>query len=246
MAPVHGTNTDLYYNGYEVTSYFKEAGTELERDLADVSAFSMTSKAYIPGLRFGTQTSGGWYDPTNATPVFGSEIVLYTIFNSAAGVGIHSFFPVGDALGNPVYVAVGPANTYGIAAEMTEATPIEMAIESSTLERMLSHRALAAATATGNGTAIDNTASSAYGGAAALHVTDVSGTATPTLTVKIQHSVDNSVWVDLITFTNVTAANQAERIAVTGTVNRYTRETRTISGTNPSFTYHVAFGRRHS
>jgi hypothetical protein len=48
---------------------------------------------------------------------------------------------------------------------------------------------------------------------------------------KIQHSADNSAWTDLITFTNVTNAPVAERLTVTGTINRYTRHVGTVTGT---------------
>jgi len=61
--------------------------------------------------------------------------------------------------------------------------------------------------------------------------------------VRIQHSVDGSAWVDLVPFTAVTVANRAQRLAVTGTVNRHVRSQWTITGTTPSFTFHAAFGR---
>jgi hypothetical protein len=47
---------------------------------------------------------------------------------------------------------------------------------------------------------------------------------------KIQHSTDDSIWSDLITFTNVTATPAKERLTVAGTINRYTRFIRTVSG----------------
>jgi hypothetical protein len=63
------------------------------------------------------------------------------------------------------------------------------------------------------------------------------------LDVKIQHSTDNVTFADLITFTQATDVT-SQRISVTGTVNRYTRETRTIGGSStPTFTYAVAFAR---
>ena len=99
-----------------------------------------------------------------------------------------------------------------------------------------------AETATGNSTSVDNGASSTNGGVASLHVTAVTGT-TPSLTVKVQHSSDNSTFVDLITFTAANAAG-SQRRTVSGTVNRYVRETHTLSGTSPNFTYAAAFARR--
>jgi hypothetical protein len=63
------------------------------------------------------------------------------------------------------------------------------------------------------------------------------------MTAKIQHSADNSSWADLGTFTAVTAANAYQRISGTGTVNRYLRAQYTITGTSPSFTFHLSAAR---
>jgi hypothetical protein len=100
---------------------------------------------------------------------------------------------------------------------------------------------LAAITATGNGTSVDNAAGTTNGGIAHLHVTDVSGT-TPTLAVVIQHSTNNSTWSTLASFTTATAAT-SERITFTGTVNRYVRASYTAGGTTPSFTSQVSLAR---
>lgn len=61
---------------------------------------------------------------------------------------------------------------------------------------------------------------------------------------KVQHSVDNSVWADLVTFTNVTAGPVAERIVVAAgtTVNRYTRHIGTVTGAG-SITPFAGFSR---
>jgi hypothetical protein len=99
----------------------------------------------------------------------------------------------------------------------------------------------AARTATGNGTSHDNGAATTNGAVAHQHVFAKSGT-TPTLDQKIQHSSDNSTFVDLIAFSQKTAAG-SERVAVTGAINRYTREAHTITGTTPSFTGAVSLAR---
>jgi hypothetical protein len=58
---------------------------------------------------------------------------------------------------------------------------------------------------------------------------------TPTITWKVQHSVDNSVWIDLMTFTLANDAT-SERETVSGTVNRYLRAIRTVGGSGgPTF-----------
>lgn len=101
-------------------------------------------------------------------------------------------------------------------------------------------KALAAITASADGTAVDNSASSASGGAGHLQVTAFSGFTN--IVVKVQHSADNSVWADLITFTTVTSAPASQRSTVSGTVNRYLRYSVTVTGTG-SATFLVGFAR---
>jgi len=100
-------------------------------------------------------------------------------------------------------------------------------------------------TSTGTGTAVQYVAASAsqfvY---ATLHVLSVSGTASPTITVKVQSSVDNTFAspTDRITFTAATAVGaQISRLAGAVTDTWY-RVSYTISGTNPSFLFLAAVG----
>ncbi len=96
-------------------------------------------------------------------------------------------------------------------------------------------------TAATNNASVDNTASSANGAQGYLEVTNVVGTS---LTVTIQHSTDNSSWSTLMAFTAVTAASVGQqRLAVTGTVNRYVRCIST--GTFNPGTYSVMFNRNN-
>jgi hypothetical protein len=102
--------------------------------------------------------------------------------------------------------------------------------------------ALTAQTASGNSSSLDNSASSASGGSGYIQATAKSGTS-PTMAVKIQHSADDSTFVDLVTFVTATDVT-AERVTVAGTVNRYLRVNRTVGGSaTPSVTYMVAFAR---
>lgn len=65
-------------------------------------------------------------------------------------------------------------------------------------------------------------------------VTAASGT-TPSLTVLIEHSPDNSTWSTHTTFTAATAANSEHKV-LSG-LDRYVRARWTVSGTTPSFTW---------
>lgn len=61
--------------------------------------------------------------------------------------------------------------------------------------------------------------STVNGGAGYQQVVDFSGFTG--YVGKLRHSADESTYADLVTFTNVTTAHKAERVAAAGTVNRY-------------------------
>jgi hypothetical protein len=84
--------------------------------------------------------------------------------------------------------------------------------------------------ATGEGTSLDNTASSANGGAAYLQVPDVTLGGYTSITFVVRHSADNTTFADKGTFTDVTVDFKAERIALAGTINRYVRSKFTFNG----------------
>jgi hypothetical protein len=102
----------------------------------------------------------------------------------------------------------------------------------------------AAISSTGNGTSVDNTASSTNGGVGFLSVP--TNTRNGNITVKVQESADNSSFADLVTFTVVTSTQKtSERVEVTGTVARYLRVSYTVAGSTGSATPVVAFARRN-
>jgi hypothetical protein len=68
-------------------------------------------------------------------------------------------------------------------------------------------------------------------------VTAVGGT-TPSITVIIEHSPDNTTWSTHTTFTAATGAN-TERKVLSG-LDRYVRARWTVSGTTPSITWGLA------
>lgn len=71
-----------------------------------------------------------------------------------------------------------------------------------------------------NATSEDNGASTASGLAGVLEVKSIAG---GTITLTIEDSTNNSSFSTLKAFTNVSSAPTAERVTVSGTVNRYLR-----------------------
>lgn len=233
----HGKNVKVFANGYDLSSYFSSVTASGTADTAEVTTFGLNSKAYIPGNKDATVSAEGFYaggagdvDERLAAQI--GEVAVWTTIMGA------------DALGARGYGIQTVDTAYEVGAEIGGAVAVSAEGQSIVgLEPVVVLNPLSAKTATGTGTQVDGTASTLGGASAYLHVTAKAGTDTPTLTVKVQHSADASTWADLITFSAVTAANGYQRLSATGTVNRYLRAAWTISGTNPSFTFHLSAAR---
>lgn len=92
-------------------------------------------------------------------------------------------------------------------------------------------------TATGNGTSFD-IGSTINALTVEVIVSAKSGTS-PTLDLKIQGSLDNSTWVDVVYFQQITAVGTYRRKL--HAPYRYFREVQTLGGTSPSFTTKAYF-----
>lgn len=239
MAFKHGANARVYVNGYDLSAYLRQIGVTGKADAADVTTFGAAAKSYLAGLRDATLTAEGVFD--------GAVGAVDAVLEAALGANrsLWSIWPQGEAaVGDIGYGLDAIATSYEVSSPAVDVTSIAAEAQSKVgPERLLSLHPMAARTASADGTSLDHGAATTNGGVGYLQVTAASGT-TPTLAVKIQHSPDAVTWTDLITFTQVTAANQSERKTVTGTINRYLRASWTIGGTSPSFTFSVAFGRR--
>ena len=240
MAFVHGKNGRLLLDSLALSGYLKGWEHSTEREMADVTIEGDGGHKFIPGLDNGSLSLDGVFDNTAAAG--GQDEVLDTA-RGASAASVITAAPEGFAVGKRVIPISARESNYAASSPVGDAVTFAASwMSEGQVDPGVALHDLTAETATGNGTSVDNATSSANGGVANLHVTAVSGT-TPSATIKVQHSTDNSVWADLITFTAATAKT-AERKEVTGTVNRYVRATWTISGTTPSFTFAVAFARR--
>ena len=89
-------------------------------------------------------------------------------------------------------------------------------------------------------TPVDNGSSSSAGGVGFIQCTAASGFSA--FVGKIRHSSDDVTYSDLLSFTDNVTAPFAERVTVSGTVNRYVSFTGIITGTG-STTVFAAFAR---
>jgi hypothetical protein len=240
VAFVHGKSGRLLLDDLALSGYLKGWEHSTEREMADVTVEGDGGHKNLPGLDNGSLSLDGVFDNTYAAD--GQDEVLDTA-RGAATASVITAAPEGFAVGKRVIPISARESNYAVSSPVGDAVTFAASWQSEgQVDVGVALHDLTAETVTGNGASVDNAASSANGGVANLHVTAVSGT-TPNMVVKVQHSTDDSVWADLITFTAATTKT-AERLTVTGTVDRYTRGTRTITGTTPSFTFAVAFARR--
>jgi phosphate-selective porin len=246
MAFNHGSAAKILLDGFNASNVLNEVSEEGEQDNAEVTVLGDSAKSYIPGLRDATVKMSGFYDHDVVTD---ANAFSYKI-NSLLRQETHAtYLPAGDTLGGPAYLLKGILSSDEISASVDDAAEVDIEFQNCTgMESGKTLHPLAARTATGSATGIDNSAPSTNGLSAVLHVTAVSGTATPTVTVKIQHSSDSTngvdgAWVDLATFAAATAKG-SQYVSVTGTVNDYVRAQWTITGTTPSLSFHVAARRK--
>lgn len=238
MAFIHGKSTGVLFNGSNLSSYFNEASVSQDVETAEVTAFGNNAKAYITGLKDGTMSLSGMFD--------GDQNAVDSVLAGAVGAEAAkpvTITPDGTTFGKVSLSGDSRETSYEISSPVGDVVSASMEVQvTGGVDRGVLLSALNAVTVTGTGTSVDNAASTSNGGVAYLHVTANAHSAGSTF--KVQHSADNTTFVDLVTFTTVaTNTTGGERIAVSGTVNRYVRASHTLAGTG-SVTYSIAFSRK--
>jgi len=245
---IHGKNTAVYIDEFDLSSYFNDVNVTLDNDTAETTAFGDTNKSFILGTRGGTLSmSGMWAADTDGSDeelqaLLGNATTpILTIRQGAAAIGSRAIIAQANetnyAISNPV------ADVSTISADF-ECTPNQVSNLTFALAGgvQLTAGASIAHGSLGDLSSVDNAASSANGGAGTLHVP--TNTVNGNTTIKIQHSANNSSWADLISFTVVGSTVKTSEIkAVSGTVNRYLRATASTAGSSGSITFMVAFAR---
>ncbi len=234
MAFSHGKNVRVYYNEFDMSSFFNNVDLGIDVDIPETTTYGVDDRTYIGGLRSGSMSLSGFFD--------GSADAVDEEFATQLGTAaeVITVAPNLATVGNPVYIGSSFLTNYSISAPVDGVITVSSDIQcTSGLHDGASLHNLGAETATDTETSFDSSATTTTGGGVGhLHVTAVTGT----ILVKIQDSPDNSAWADLISFT-VTGSGTptSERIAVTGNVDRYVHVTWTIA-TGPA-TFMVGFAR---
>jgi hypothetical protein len=235
----HGKKTAVLLNGTNMSPFLNEATTTTEIETAETTTFGTQDKTYIMGLSDGTISTSGLFDSTAGA----SNDVLTGLINQEDNT--FTVMPEGVAAGNPAVIANGQMTSYEVSSPVGDVISISAEVQAD--GGLLHGVALTGLVNTGSASAtttgINNGSSTANGALFNLHVTANSRDGAATL--KVQHSSDNVSYVDLVTFTTVSASVTAgESITSTGTVNQYLRTLSTLAGSSGSVTYNISAARR--
>ena len=236
MAFIHGKDTKVFMDSTDLSSFLSSADPSRTVDVGETTTFGNSNKTFVSGEKDATVSFAGFFDAT-------ADNVIQGLIGANDKVALIGFDGV-DATDDCMF-GKGVTTNYGISSPVGDVVAVTFDLQAS---GFFSGSVLenATVTATGNGTARDNSSSATNGGGAVIIASLVSGTSTPTLTAKITHSADNSTYADLVTFTALTSAGaEVKEVASGTTVNRYLKVVYTVSGTNPSFNVIVGFGRNN-
>jgi len=220
-----GRNARVFLGKFEITGYLNSVTLAMSVGMEEDTVFQASSSTFTPTLKSWTLDEGGFFSR-------GLDYYLKTVFgleNTPHSFAIEGATTVGDI----VYSGPGP-----IEASYEYSSPIGALITASIslqgsgdLERTKTLR-YSSEKATGTGDTLDWGTSGTDGAAGYLHV--VGDRTDSTLVVRIQDSPDQTIWTDLITFSPTTVIT-AERIAVSGSVDRYLRAIWEVTdGVSPS------------
>jgi hypothetical protein len=216
-------------------------------EAVETTTFGSANKTYAIGMKDGTVSFEGLWSGVLDTE--GADAVLHTAIASTTKKVI-TVATEGATLGRRAKLINTDETSYEIKSAIADMVTISAEAQASGTQGGLDGGVLLAAsqvlTSTATNASVDNAVISTNGGVAHLHVT--TNTRNGAITVKVQHSANNSTWVDLTTFTATTSATTtAERVEIAAgtTINRYVRaNVSAFAGSSGSATITVGFARR--
>lgn len=235
---VHGKNTTVFWNEWNMTGYLDNADFSLDAETGESTTFGKGWKEFIAGLNTATLGFTGKYE-ANAGTAIESKL--------AVDSGVLTYSPGGGAaIGDRARLAPVTATSYVETSPVGDVVTFgwdTLAEGAVGLGWML--HPLGEDTNTTTGSSRDDGAATSTGWQAHLHVTVVDA---GSWVVKLQDSANNSDWSDVSggAFTAATGATSQRLTSAAGaTLRRYVRyvATRTGGTSGDGITFALAYAR---
>src|SRR6266566_4917747 len=223
MAKTSGLGQNLYVDGFDLSGDIGALDSiSGPQKTLPTTGIDKLAEERIGGQRDGMMSFTAYFNPTRAHPVLSA-------LPTADGSGV---LATALTIGSPAACMIGKQIDY----DGTRATDGGFTFKTQFQANgfglewgLLLTAGLRTDVAATNGTGLDGLAASVFGCQAYLEVTAFVGT---DVTVKLQDSADNVTFADLAAFTQVTAANQGQRLVISNaaTVRRYVRASTVTTG----------------
>lgn len=241
MSKIVLTGCRIFAGGADITSASNKAELQGDADSKDVTTYGSGGWTEVTGgLKTGAVNAEGFWEAGNA------GLIDDEVWADLGGVVPFTVGPIDANVGSLAYTVKAMRSNYTLLGAVGDVAPWKAdAVGTWPLVRgLFYHPPGTARTSTGTGTAVQGVAvTTGKGLYSSLHVLSASGT-TPSLTVIIESSVDNTFASPTTVLTHTAATgitSEALRSLTVGT-NTWYRAKWTISGTTPSFTFVVALG----
>jgi hypothetical protein len=226
MAFLHGRNTFVYLNQFNLSTYFNQSQRTTTIETADTTTYLQDNKSYIAGLADGTFSLQGLFDGAAAAV----DETLTNIIQAATNPVVTIVHARTLAVSAPTDSGEGVFTSYGVSSPVGDVVSCSAEFQGSGGVR--SGRLIGygqSVSATGNGTSVDGGAATTNGGFATLHLPV--NTRNGAITFTVEHSTDNTTFTSLGAFSATVASTPTYAMKTfTGTINRYVRLAYTVAG----------------
>lgn len=221
-----GRLTAILVDKMDASTFLNSSDWAAKLGTGEVTHYGSVAKEFIPGLAEATLNLGGMLDGGSSLVVPTYDSLSDSLMALTSNYPVTMFFDGGIAVGRRCAITPSIQTNYTISTPVANVASVKISVLCNGRPGdgfCLTNGAPITSATTVMHTAVDAGASGATTGGllAALHIT--ANTWTGITTIKVQHSVDNSVWVDLITQVVPAATAIAYLPTSAGTVNRYVR-----------------------
>ncbi len=233
----HGRDTAVLVGEYDLTAWMNEANSSKSIDAAETSHFGTQAKTYITGQDDGAFAFGGLFDGDPAA----LEDKIASIIAAPDGRPITVAKDGGLHIGRRCELGIGKQAKWEISSPVSDVVKVSGDYQ---CNGGIRHGVLlsdgVSFNSTTNFASVDNGVATSFGALINVHI-PVNGLSADA-TFIVQHSANNSTWVDLQSFTIDDGVVSSQTATVTGSVLRYTRLKATLAGGSVSAI--VSIGRK--